>query len=98
MLIAALFASALAVQPVADPAAPAPPAPAAPPAAAAPKNNAFAAQDKVVCRATEVTGTLFTKKVCRTQGEWDQIKRDSQDLTHDITGGGRLGASPLAGS
>lgn len=93
MVIAALFASALNLQLVADPAPPAKPA-----SPAAAKPNAFAEQDKVVCVKTEITGTLLTKKVCRTKAEWDQLKQDSQDLTRDITGGGHSAQSPMAGS
>jgi 3-oxoacyl-ACP reductase-like protein len=96
MVIAALFASALSLQLIADPAPPAKPAAAT--AGAAAKPNAFAEQDKVVCIKTEITGTLLTKKVCRTKAEWDQLKQDSQDLTRDITGGGHSTQSPMAGS
>ena len=45
--------------------------------------------DKVVCRMEQETGSLMiTHKICHTQGQWNQIARDSQDMTNTITRNG----------
>lgn len=56
----------------------------------------FAEQDKVVCKSEAVVGSLLPKRTCRTKAEWDQLTRDSRDLTNDIQTR-RLTASPLNG-
>ena len=62
--------------------------------AAPAKALAFADADTVVCKTIEVTGSLFPKKQCMARSAWQQLTRDSQDLTNDITTHHELG-SPL---
>jgi hypothetical protein len=72
------------------------PAKTAPAKTAPAKPSAFADADTVVCKTLEVTGSLFPKKQCMTRSAWQQLTRDSQDLTNDITTRHQLG-SPLGG-
>lgn len=33
----------------------------------------------VICKDTEVTGSLFSTRVCHTKAQWDEIRRQSQE-------------------
>lgn len=64
--------------------------PAKQPAAANSAENQAAAEppdakeNKRVCKHIKATGTRFGSRVCKSQKEWDQERRDSQDAANDI--------------
>ena len=42
--------------------------------------------DKLVCRKEQETGSLLGgHKICRTQVQWDQMARESQDTVNAVT-------------
>ena len=53
---------------------------AAPAGASAPAvQKATASPDKVVCRSETEVGSRIPQRVCRTQAEWDEIYRQTQE-------------------
>ena len=43
-----------------------------------------AAEDKMVCKRTPVTGSRFKKKVCMTQEQWDSMRDDAKSATGEF--------------
>jgi hypothetical protein len=41
--------------------------------------SAAAPKDKVVCRSETEVGSRIPTRICRTQAEWDQIYKETQD-------------------
>jgi predicted secreted protein len=77
IIIAVLAAGAASSTPTAS-------APAAPATQAAP---AAKAQDKVVCQASQVTGSLVRKrKACQTKGTWAKQSESHQNQWQEIQG------------
>lgn len=49
----------------------------------APVSNAPTSQDnpdRVICKREAATGTRFTKRVCHTAREWEQMRQDARDV------------------
>jgi len=71
-----------------EPAAPAPTPAREPPPPANLAASAEAQQakpgDKLICKTEQITGTLFTKKVCRTPAEIEELRKNGREQTSDI--------------
>ena len=53
-------------------------------AAPAPEAEAATDENKIICRRTQVIGSKFTKRVCGTQAEWDELSRRGQTNTREF--------------
>lgn len=51
---------------------------------------------KRVCKRTKITGSNIAKRVCMSQGKWDQLEAESKEATRDIQNRGlaRLPENP----
>jgi hypothetical protein len=47
-------------------------------AAPAPEAEPATDENKIICRRTQVIGSKFTKRICGTQAEWDELARKGQ--------------------
>ena len=41
-------------------------------------------KNKIICRRTQVIGSKFTKRICGTQAEWDELARKGQISTAEF--------------
>ncbi|MBT8431156.1 MAG: hypothetical protein HKP43_06365 [Altererythrobacter sp.] len=41
-------------------------------------------ENKIICRRTQVIGSRFTKRICGTQDEWDELARKGQISTAEF--------------
>lgn len=58
-----------------------------------------AASEKKVCKTEEVIGTRFTKKVCRTQAEWQALQQDGRNTVQGYQQNAcRQGAASVGGA
>ncbi|MEJ1969818.1 MAG: hypothetical protein WDN03_14455 [Rhizomicrobium sp.] len=71
--------------------APVTPAPAATPAPATPA-AAGPGDDDVLCHEDRVTGSLFSKRVCHTRREWDQLSLQAKEVMDRANTVGRRGS------
>jgi hypothetical protein len=62
-------------------------------AADAPSVDKKKAENKLVCQTYAKIGTLFKRKVCRTQAEWDADTKAAQELMKKP----RIESTPAAG-
>ena len=62
-------------------------------ASSPPEDGLVAADDsqKVVCRNEAKTGSRMAKKVCRTQGEWDEIAAENKEMRQSLQKGSTSG-------
>lgn len=42
------------------------------------------AKEKRICRREDITGSRFTKKVCMTQSEWDNVRSATREAMRDM--------------
>ena len=50
----------------------------------APETEAATDENRVICRRTQVIGSKFTKRICGTQAEWDELARKGQISTAEF--------------
>jgi hypothetical protein len=72
-----------------------------PPSAPAPASHSAKPADdpdKMICRDEPITGSRFTRRVCMTKSQWDQLTAEAARMrrqTEETTGLGGGGSSPF---
>ena len=50
----------------------------------APEAQPATDENRIICRRTQVIGSKFTKRICGTQAEWDELARKGQISTAEF--------------
>ena len=58
-------------------------------AAPTPEAEAATDENRIICRRTQVIGSKFTKRICGTQAEWDELARKGQVSTAEFQNKGQ---------
>ncbi len=58
-------------------------------AAPAPAAEPATDENRIICRRTQVIGSKFTKRICGTQAEWDELARKGQVSTAEFQNKGQ---------
>ena len=58
----------------------------------------YAYENKLICTKRQTTGSLLSKKTCKTQAQIDQERKDAQTLLHNQrrTGAGAAGTAVIS--